>query len=86
MNDLEEGLLISSPKDETNSGLGYDKNGNNYLITYAQKKGDGTKTLKYFWVNYNDIHTYFSSINQYTYTSSANALYTPSSGCQSNQE
>lgn len=77
MGDLEEGLLISSPQDETNSGLGYDKNGNNYLITYAQKKGDGTKTLKYFWVNYNDIHTDFSSINQYTYTSSANALYTP---------
>ena len=77
MNDMVEGLLVSSPQDETDSGLGYDKNGNNYLITYAQKKGDGTKTLKYFWVNYNDIHTDFSSINQYTYTSSANALYTP---------
>ena len=77
MGDMEEGLLISSPQDETNSGLGYDKGANHYLITYAQKEGSGTNTLKYFWVNYNDIHTDFSSINQYTYTSSANALYTP---------
>ena len=77
MGDMEEGLLISSPQDETNSGLGYDKGANHYLITYAQKEGSGTNTLKYFWVNYNDIHTDFSSISKYTYTSSTNDLYTP---------
>ena len=77
MGDMEEGLLISSPQDETNSGLGYDKGANHYLITYSQKEGSGTNTLKYFWVNYNDIHTDFSSISKYTYTSSTNDIYTP---------
>ena len=77
MGDMEEGLLISSPQDETNSGLGYDKGANHYLITYAQKEGSGTNTLKYFWVNYNDIHTDFSSISKFMYTSSTNDLYTP---------
>ena len=77
MGDLEEGLLISSPQDETNSGLGYDKGANHYLITYSQKEGSGTNALKYFWVNYNDIHTDFSSISKFMYTSSTNDLYTP---------
>ena len=77
INDLVEGLLISSPLSETNSSLGYDKGANNYLITYAQKEESGTNTLKYFWVNYNDIHTDFTPKNKYTYTSSANDLYTP---------
>ncbi|ATS04192.1 TapA/TapC family T9SS-dependent outer membrane protein [Porphyromonas gingivalis] len=77
MDDLVEAFLTASYQSETNSGLGYDKNANHYLITYAKKEENGTNTLKYRWANYDKIHNKDLWSDTFTYTSSANALYTP---------
>ena len=77
MDDLGEGLLISSPQDETNSSLGYDKGANHYLLTYMVKEADGTNILRYRWIDYNNINNGNLWSGRYVYTSSTNDLYSP---------
>ena len=58
-------------------GIGYDKKTGHYLFTYREQKDDGVYDLKYKWFNYDKICDQSLWSDTFTYTSSANALYTP---------
>ncbi len=81
VDDMEVALFTNTFDDETNSEIQYDKatsNGNNYLVTYAKAEADGTRTMRYRWLIYQDLGHKDNWSDIYTYARTTNDYYTPS--------
>ena len=76
--DMKVNLFSSVIADETNSALQYDKKGDHYLVTYKKANSDGTHSMLYRYLHYQDLGNKDKWSDIFTYATTTNDYHTPS--------